>query len=164
MTAVPGDTLQKQIERGEVFYVAGGQLSIGDASPGDTDDTYEYLISTGAKETSLHFSAYSDMNLTVTLHSGVTTSADGIPHVHLNMNFNSAATLDTDVYSVPTITGYGTTKLFSAIPNGVEAPLYPLGLETGVILEPSTKYALVVNNLAQNDTTFFPTMFMREIA
>lgn len=159
MTAIPGDTLQKQIERGEVFYTAGGETAIS------ASGEYIYLISTGSKETTLFFNALSNMNLDLILKSGVSTSSDGTgPISPLNMNLNSSNTLITELYATPTITVAGTTKISSYLPNGVSVPLNPLSLEAGIILEPDTKYTLHVLNRADNDSTFWTTMFMREVS
>lgn len=152
------DTLQKQIERGEVFYALKNFFL-------DGKEIDEILISTSTSECSLvadimgggGWSSYQ-------LYEDSATSNDGTSIEAVNMNRNSSTTLATTLFYTPTISAAGTVILNNQIfPVDIRHNQDPLGTGAGIILEPSKKYRLLLSNTDGNDSAISVSMFLREL-
>ena len=152
------DTLQKQIERGEVFYYEfGGPITLTATGTGSTSSTH-IGITTGVNETSLLLSATTAAQGNIQINED-STWAGGIDADFVNMNFNSGNTTTTALkIAIP-----GTLKVQQQfIPNAIPA-INPFGIEAGVILKPSTQYKVTIANTGQNTALFAVATYIREL-
>ncbi len=152
MTAFVNDTLAAQIQRGEVFYIVGGAIY---QSPGTT---VSFVIETGAQNCSFQMEIIYSGNMLVSFKEGVTASSPiGVP---VNMNFESAATIDTRM-ELKSFTG-GTGKFGMYFLNGKPPELSPFNKEAGCILQPNTKYGLSFLLDTPLHSSFAYSCFFRE--
>ena len=157
MTAVPGDTLQLQIERGEVWFT---QVNIN-MQP---NKLYDHLLEIDANPASLMIAVGTLSDSTFSLYEGPTGAKNtGVADTLLNMNFSSSNT--TNIYSeyqvIPVTDGsYKTGEVYV---QGVERIASPFSTETGVILEANTDYLIRVDSSNTVTNTFQFALFLREI-
>ena len=152
------DTLQQQIERGEVF---GGVASF--VIQYQAQDSF--LISTGAEQVSFRsqFNGPKDDVLAISIYEGVTTSADGSAAPLFNLNLNSANTINASVFTSPTISGVGTLLFAQSFYGNDQPDTGPLSRDIGMVLEPNTKYRVWIINSSTGDSGIDMSYFLRDV-
>ena len=163
MTAFIADTLQQQIERGEVFVGYYGATLQYDTSHNAIAEII--LISTGAEEASVFFGFKSmpDDTLNVQFWEGVTTSADGTSLPLENMNRGSAVTTNIAFYHTPTITDNGTLVYAEQIFGETVPSASPFNKEAGFILAANTKYQIRLLAAGQSENIVTASYFSRDV-
>ena len=134
------DTLQKQIERGEVFY---RQIGKGAQPPGSD---YEFIVNTDSNELVLFLNVVSYTELfTFEFKEGVSTTSDGTQRVPDNMKMSSTNTIGATIYEDPTGVAGGTQFFPASITPTIPDRAWPFSMGSGVVLGANEKYYFHLN-------------------
>lgn len=149
------DTLSKQIERGEVFYGEVVSVEVADFTP------QYFKIVTDANEVSLRMGVVAKDDIALVLTKGGALTGTSVPLA--NMNTNSATTMGTTVTYGTTGPSTGINVMSTVFANGETSPLTPTGIESGIILEPSTTYVGYVIPICGSPLWPYVSFFLRDV-
>lgn len=131
----------------EGFYFTGGTQNPAVANNG-TFDTYILTPADFRVSTFILYEAGGDANLEI--YEGITVSANGTPVVPRNNNRNFPDTTNTQLFSDPTVTDFGTQIWDEFLPGGTgpQSAGNIADRTSRVVLLPSTGYLLRLINTA----------------
>ena len=155
MTAFVNDSIQKQIARGEIFFVSTAWLVV-------PRTTIQYIgIETGASNCAFNLIINTNNSFTVNIKENMITTL-GAGLTTRNMNREYSDTVSTTIKQ-GALAGNGGTALIATYIIDGEVPINtPLNKETGLVLKPNTKYEYAFTNISEGDATVLYTIFIRE--
>lgn len=164
MSNLINDTFADQIERGEI-YIFSDTISISEAA--DLPNTYsriDYLVTTGASQSTVIFGLSSTLSMTIILYEGESFGAGTGSLSSFNMNRNIANTLLTgieykDTFGAPS----GTIIYKETAPEGVFSDASPFNSGAGFVFKPNTQYLLEVQPTAGREVPLNVKFFVREL-
>lgn len=156
MTAYVNDTLQRQIERGEVFYWSDKNQFI------DPDETDGYVITTGANSCTVLFEVLTTEVMELRVYENPSSATTASTKTLYNMNRNSANTITTTVKVLNTRTG-GTEIADILTVGGTTPNNSPFSKEVGLVLKPNEDYVYEITNYSGRKTPISYNVFLREL-
>ena len=159
MSNFVNDTLQRQIQRGEVFF---GMYAV-EAQPVGTANFKEFILTGGATDTRFNFGIVTSVNTVVLMYDNSTTAADGTELLMNNLYFGHSNTTTATVHRDPTTAAGGTIKLLGRAPEGDFGSITPFNSETGMILNAGEKYLITIANDSGSPAPYLFSWFTQEL-
>jgi len=163
MSVFINDTLDQQIQRGELFEISTFvTLETGLVNAASIRDFY---IKVGASNVSckLEVICPTDRNV-LFYHNVANVSGDGTEIDVDNLNLASANTIDLTFFHSPTGSWTGNLIFSSREPAQMVSRITPFNLDTGIILAANTNYIFTVENTGAQQALAQVTAFFREIS
>jgi len=154
------DTLQSQIERGEVFFdLLNFYINAGGIF-------YYYISVGGTANVSLRVGLGSLSQTDLTVYTGPNDGeSTGLSRTPVNMNFSDTTTiLDISAEAQVSPTVFGTPKPSEAFQEGVPRTASPYTTESGVILTSSTENLIKVQNNGPIKSLYQLGLFFRSVS
>jgi len=164
MAFTPFDTLQKQIQRGRVFWSVAVDSNAFLPTTIGTDNLVLVAVETGAAECFCKFEILCEATTGISVKEDVTSFVSLFPITTYNMKRSDTTT--TMLTTVDEVSSFvGGTQIFglSAVSDGEFPKNSPLNLESGMLLKPSTIYVYTLQNLGVAGSQLTISVFLREI-
>ena len=148
MSYFVNDTLQKKIQRGQVFWCIAVDTNQFQVSPDGSTNSISFAVETGANECYVNFEALAETTTGISIHEDVTSFVSTASKDIENMKRSDTTTvMNTTVDLISSWIG-GTSEFgLTAVPNGKFPQNTPLNLESGPLLKPSTIYVYDLVNV-----------------
>lgn len=157
MSFIVNDTLQDQIERGEIFFSAFTNISVAE------DGVIEYLVTTDVNPCSVNVAFTTNATYLVQVIENPTTAVGGSSQTLFNLRRDSANTIAV-TGNAPLTSSSGGTLLWSQFFSNGNAPANsPLGTDAGMILKASEQYIYRFTNYDREGADISLNFTYREI-
>lgn len=159
MTALPRDSLVRQIQRGEVFYANINRTSAS-FEPTDTEDV---VFTTSTDKCQVWFTVQTDVSISILLYEG-STHTGGSTLTQYNLNRGTAGSLGTTILESPTTIGTGGATLIANTyaQIGQNTNITPFSYDVPIILNSSTEYAYRIQNKSPVPSAVAVKILLRE--
>ena len=158
MSFIVNDTLQDQIERGEIFFSAFTNASVAE------DGVIYYLITTGAAPCSVNVTFTTNATFRVDVLENPTTAVGGTSQNLYNLRRDSVNTIATTSKGALSSSTGGTLLWFQFLSNGNAPVNSPLGTAGGMILKANEEYIYKFTNYDREGADISLSFIFREVA